>query len=645
MHKLLVACLLTSPALGQTTWYVDDDGTAPGSGTLNDPYTSIAYALDQPTTVDGDTVQVWAGDYPDELIDFTGRQLLVTGIEGPELTVIHARQGGGQTWPVARFVSGETPSAVLSGFTIRGGSGMPGSAGNPPGGGGIYCNGASPSFGNLIVEDNTSPGFGGGMFFTHSNSSISSCEVRNNGSITKDVAGAGIAARFSNLTILSSSVTGNSCDSVGGGIYAEGSTLGMNMVTVQNNQTAAGMGGGIFLTDVVATALTCSILDNLAGDGAGGGIFATAETELALAGCIANGNSNNRHAGGFLRQMGGTLSVTDSTFESNAGQFGGAISTDATTVIAGSTFVNNSAKGLGMFACYGGALDLSGSAQVTRSVFRGNDADDAFSFGGSAIYGPAVVEQCTIVDGLDPIGTGAVTNGATVENSILWDNTAPGAGGINSLGNATASYSIVEGGAPGVGNLDLAPRFWAANSDLNLLPDSPAIDAGNPASAADADGTVADLGAFPFDASYCGPGCDGTLGFTTCIAVPNSSGDQGRLSAIGSADLSDNLVIFGMTSLPASQFGFLFMGETQTFSTGLGGGQGNLCIGSPQVRFSDQVQLSSPAGTAAAQIDLADLPSGSVFQPGSTWYFQYWFRDRNPSATSNTTRGLGITWS
>ncbi len=61
-RSLLVgAFLLAGPALTQTTWYVDVNGTPPGTGSQADPYTSIQYAIEQPATVDLDTILVSPG--------------------------------------------------------------------------------------------------------------------------------------------------------------------------------------------------------------------------------------------------------------------------------------------------------------------------------------------------------------------------------------------------------------------------------------------------------------------------------------------------------------------------------------------------------------------------------------------------------
>jgi hypothetical protein len=65
--------------------------------------------------------------------------------------------------------------------------------------------------------------------------------------------------------------------------------------------------------------------------------------------------------------------------------------------------------------------------------------------------------------------------------------------------NITVRYTIAPESWPGTGNITADPQFVnAAAGDYRLRPTSPAINAGNPASPADADGTVADMGVYAF---------------------------------------------------------------------------------------------------------------------------------------------------
>jgi hypothetical protein len=91
----------------------------------------------------------------------------------------------------------------------------------------------------------------------------------------------------------------------------------------------------------------------------------------------------------------------------------------------------------------------------------------------------------------------------TVVDCIVWGNAgyqikAFGAP-YNAGTSAVVSYSCVEGGFAGTGNLAADPLFANASaSDYHLQASSPCIDAGDPGSRLDPDGTRADMGCFPF---------------------------------------------------------------------------------------------------------------------------------------------------
>lgn len=88
---LFFAPLLLAPAAAaQTTWYVDAAGVPPGSGTAVDPYVSIQYAIDQPTTLAGDTLRVAPGTYAGFTMDYW-RAMTIESAQGPDHTFIAGR--------------------------------------------------------------------------------------------------------------------------------------------------------------------------------------------------------------------------------------------------------------------------------------------------------------------------------------------------------------------------------------------------------------------------------------------------------------------------------------------------------------------------------------------------------------------------
>jgi len=124
-----------------------------------------------------------------------------------------------------------------------------------------------------------------------------------------------------------------------------------------------------------------------------------------------------------------------------------------------------------------------------------------------------------------------------------------------------------------------------------------------------------------------------------CRATDNSSGGPASISATGSTMVADMDLSLLATDLPPNRFGYFLMSQVAGFIPLFGNSQGNLCLGSPLVRFAANGALSSPTGELALTLDFMNLPNLSVFSPGDQWHFQCWFRDVNPTNTSNTTDG------
>ncbi|MCY3001008.1 MAG: hypothetical protein NTV21_04315 [Planctomycetota bacterium] len=111
MRAALALCLFVVPAAAQTTWYVDVNGTPPGTGTLADPYTSIQYAATRPTTVYHDTLMVAPGTYVETVI-VLDKSLRIRSSGGPEVTILRGANPGN----IVKLDS----NSVLDGFTVTG---------------------------------------------------------------------------------------------------------------------------------------------------------------------------------------------------------------------------------------------------------------------------------------------------------------------------------------------------------------------------------------------------------------------------------------------------------------------------------------------------------------------------------------------
>ncbi len=132
-----------------------------------------------------------------------------------------------------------------------------------------------------------------------------------------------------------------------------------------------------------------------------------------------------------------------------------------------------------------------------------------------------------------------------------------------------------------------------------------------------------------------------TFGSTLCLGEPNSVGAGAHVRTSGSQTIQDNELILDVTGLPLGSAGYFLMSNT----TGqLPVSQGVLCLGSPVLRFSLNPLQSSPGRWAQFRPDLTNLPQGTVITPGSTWHFQYWYRDANPGSVSNLSDAVSLTF-
>jgi CSLREA domain-containing protein len=84
-------------------------------------------------------------------------------------------------------------------------------------------------------------------------------------------------------------------------------------------------------------------------------------------------------AGGGVFNLGGTVTVTDTTFSESVAGSGSGIYNAGTATVTNSTFSGN-------FADWGGGIYNKGALTVTNSTFSENEADDDEPFGGGAIY-------------------------------------------------------------------------------------------------------------------------------------------------------------------------------------------------------------------------------------------------------------------
>jgi len=128
-----------------------------------------------------------------------------------------------------------------------------------------------------------------------------------------------------------------------------------------------------------------------------------------------------------------------------------------------------------------------------------------------------------------------------------------------------------------------------------------------------------------------------------CSASMNSAGTSAAMAATGSLSIAQNDFGLAVSGAVPGSLGLFFYGPVQ-ISSPLG--EGTLCVGGGTVgiqRLSPPVAADG-SGAAARAVDfqaLPSLPSEGGITAGSTWNFQFWYRDTmGGPAGSNLSDGL-----
>jgi len=127
-----------------------------------------------------------------------------------------------------------------------------------------------------------------------------------------------------------------------------------------------------------------------------------------------------------------------------------------------------------------------------------------------------------------------------------------------------------------------------------------------------------------------------------CVASPNSAGPGATIAFSGTTDLSYDDLELSVAGCPAGQIGLFIMGP-QTASAPFGNGV--LCLGGSISRLLPG-QATNAGGAASLALDPDDPnSSASKIEPGSTWNFQFWYRDPDAGgALFNLSNALSATF-
>lgn len=271
----------------------------------------------------------------------------------------------------------------------------------------------------------------------------------------------------------------------GGGLFCYESRCNISNITVEQNSAVA-HGGGVYCTASDVTIEYVRIAANYAEYG--GGMY------------IASSNNDTYH-------------IHHITFTDNSAYSGGGLTHNHDTEFSDLQFYNNYAE------TWGGAIRIiNGDPTFNRMVMAYNhaglSASAMYLSNGSPLITNSTIAYNGVADNSPTTIFGQHGSHPVIENSILYANETDMNISFHPFweyNSVTISYSDLQGGLESIdtienadiiwsdGNIDEDPLFtdpW--NDGFQLQPESPCIDAGDPDSPLDPDGTVSDIGTYYF---------------------------------------------------------------------------------------------------------------------------------------------------
>ncbi|MBL7190202.1 right-handed parallel beta-helix repeat-containing protein [bacterium] len=313
---------------------------------------------------------------------------------------------------------------------------------------GIDCDNSSLAISNCTISGNTD-GYGGGICCYHSSPSITDCTI-----------------------------SGNTAGH-GGGIRCSSSYPAITNCTISNNIAVAGVGGGIYCSSSSPSITNCAISGNMAVSN-GGGISCLDNSSPAITGCAISGNTAGYGGGIYCGYY--SPAITNCAISGNTAVYnGGGIycSSSSNPAITNCTISGNTAAGYGSSVGGGGICYYSNSSpEILNTIVSGN-------LGNYGVY-------------LSSYSNPTITFSDFYNNQNGNFNNPP-----QWIGQITTTNANGDS-CDQFYNIFFNPLFYSTTGDsaYYLTAGSPCIDAGDPASPPDPDGSIADIGAFPYDSSW-----------------------------------------------------------------------------------------------------------------------------------------------
>ncbi len=549
-------------------WYVDAGVAGPGSGSPTDPFKTINSA--ETVAVTSDAIFVRMGVYHlTQTITLDSGTYLKGGFDGnwsptgDATTTIISGEGKVQCMYGSNLSSPTTIEnfTIKKGYMTGNGGGLYLTSSSPTitncaftsnnatiEGGGIYCLTSSPEVIYCTFNLNLASGGGGMADFTGSSPTIMYCAFTTNvATVAAGMDNSGSSPTIMNCTFTSNRAT---TSNAGGMRNWASSSPFISYCTFESN-SAGGSGGGIVNNSSAPTITNCTFTSNKSTtvsnkSTGGGGIYNITTASPIIKNCNFTSNCATSE-GGAIYNSNATATVSNCSFASNSGDFGGAIynynttGTNTPSIITNCTFTSNRTYSQDGGGCmynwaaspevsnctftlniggYGGAIvNNYASATIESCTFTSNSATSVFGGGALYNYNPCspTIKNCTFISNSATSEGGGIYNNncpatiinctltlnsaeahsgggiydencsPTIKNSIIYYQTSGVSISNDATSTPTVTYSDIQNGYTGTGNISSEPLFASGpKGNVYLLTTSECIDKGT--------GEASDLG-------------------------------------------------------------------------------------------------------------------------------------------------------